>query len=100
MDRGRFQEAVPPELYGQILEASLEGLTLVVRVVEAGIEKGVFACTDAREAACIFWASLNGVLQLMEHPLRREMVGVGEAVLYEATIDTVIKGLKTGPAGE
>lgn len=100
MDRGRFQEAVPPELYQDILEASLEGLTLAVDVVENGIAERVFALADAQKAACVFWASLNGVLQLMEHPLRREMVGVGEAVLYEATIDTVIKGLKTAPAVE
>jgi len=100
MDRGRFQEAVPPELYEEILEASLEGLSLAVRVLEAGIEKGVFACTDAQKAACVFWASLNGVLQLMEHPLRREMVGVDETVLYQSTIHTVIKGLKMAPVVE
>ena len=100
MDRGRFQEAVPPELYEKILETSLKGLTLAVRVVEDGIENGVFACGDPQRAACVFWASLNGGLQLMEHPLRREMVGVDEAVLYESSIDTVIKGLTTAPAGE
>jgi AcrR family transcriptional regulator len=100
MDRGRFQEAVPPELYQEILETSLKGLTLVVRVVEHGIEEGVFACADPQRAACVFWASLNGGLQLMEHPLRRELVGVDEAVLYESSIDTVINGLKTAPAGE
>ena len=94
MDRGRFQEAVPPELYQEILEASLEGLTLAVGVVENGIAEGVFARADAQRAACVFWASLNGVLQLMEHPLRREIVGVDKAVLYESTIDTVIRGLK------
>ena len=94
MDRGRFQEAVPPELYQEILETSLEGLTLAVGVVENGTAEGVFARADAQRAACVFWASLNGVLQLMEHPLRREIVGVDKAVLYESTIDTVIRGLK------
>ncbi|MFO7742086.1 MAG: TetR/AcrR family transcriptional regulator [Anaerolineae bacterium] len=97
MDRGRFQEAVPPELYEEILEASLEGLTLAVRVVERGVRDGVFACVDAEKAACVFWAALNGVLQLMEHSLRREMVGVDERVLYESSVDTVIKGLKVAP---
>lgn len=100
MDRGRFQEAVPSELYEEILEASLEGLSLAVHVLEAGIEKGVFARADAQKAACVFWASLNGVLQLVEHPLRREMVGVDAAVLYQSTIHTVIKGLKMAPVGE
>jgi AcrR family transcriptional regulator len=97
MDRGRFQEAIPPELYEEILAASLEGLNRAVRVVERGIEEGLFTCTDAQKAACVFWASLNGVLQLMEHPLRREMVGVGGQVIYQSSVDTVIKGLKSPP---
>jgi AcrR family transcriptional regulator len=100
MDRGRFQEAIPPQLYQEILEASLEGLTLAVRVVERGCQDGVFACGDARKDACVFWASLNGVLQLMEHPLRREMVGVAEEVLCQASIETLMRGLKTAPPGE
>ncbi|MBS3782853.1 MAG: helix-turn-helix transcriptional regulator [Anaerolineae bacterium] len=98
MDRGRFQEAIPSKLYQEVLEASLEGLTLAVRVVQRGCREGVFARGDAEKDACVFWASLNGVLQLMEHPLRREMVGVAEEVLYQATIDTLIRGLKTAAA--
>jgi AcrR family transcriptional regulator len=100
LDRGRFQEAVPPELYEEILGASLEGLDLAVRVIERGVRDGVFACPDARKAACVFWALLNGVLQLMEHPLRREMVGIDKPLLYESSIDTVIRGLKMAPSGE
>jgi len=99
MDRGRFQDAIPPELYQEILEASLGGLDLAVRVVEWGCRTGMFGCRDPRKAACVFWASLNGVLQLMEHPLRRDMVGVEEDVLYQSTIDTVIRGLKIAPRG-
>ena len=99
MDRGRFQEAIPPELYGEILAASLEGLNHAVHVVKSGIEEHLFTCPDAQKAACVFWASLNGVLQLMEHPLRQEMVGVGEQVLYESSVETVIRGLKSTPSG-
>lgn len=95
MDRGRFQEAIPSQIYQEILEASLEGLTLAVRVVERGCREGVFKCGSAEQDACVFWASLNGVLQLMEHPLRRELVGVREETLHRATIDTLIRGLKT-----
>jgi AcrR family transcriptional regulator len=98
MDRGRFQEAIPPELYEEILAASLEGLNRAVRVVERGIEEGLFTCYDSQKAACVFWASLNGVLQLMEHPLRREMVGVREQVLYRSSMETVIRGLKATPS--
>jgi AcrR family transcriptional regulator len=99
MDRGRFQEAIPSELYEHILAASLEGLNRAVRVVEQGMEEGLFTCSDARNAACVFWASLNGVLQLMEHPLRREMVGVGPQALYQSTVETVIRGLKSTTSG-
>ena len=95
MDRGRFQEAIPSELYEEILAASLEGLNRAVHVVEQGMEEGLFTCPDAQKAACVFWASLNGVLQLMEHPLRREMVGVGRQALYQLSVETVIRGLKS-----
>lgn len=97
MDRGRFQEAIPPKLYQQVLEASLEGLTLAVQVLQRGCREGLFACGHAEKDACVFWASLNGALQLMEHPLRREMVGVPEDVLYQASIEALIRGLKAVP---
>ncbi|HUX75288.1 MAG TPA: TetR/AcrR family transcriptional regulator [Anaerolineae bacterium] len=94
MDRGQFREAVTPEVYQEVLEASLEGLNWAVRAVEQGIEDGVFDCCDARQAAATLWAILNGALQLMEHPLRREMLGVGREALYQAALETVIRGLR------
>jgi len=100
MDRGRFQDAIPVDLYQRILEASLEGLNLAVGVVARGCREGVFACRDPQRAACVFWAALNGALQLMEHPLRRELVGIDEAVLHEASISSGIRALKTAPTEE
>jgi len=97
MDRGRFQDAIPPELYQEVLETSLEGLNLVVGVVARGCREGAFHCRDPQQAACVFWAALNGALQLMEHPLRRELVGVDETVLYEAGIASGIRALETAP---
>lgn len=94
MDRGRFQEAIPPRTYHEILEASLEGLDLVIQAIQQGKEEGLFACCGARRAACVFWATMNGVLQLMEHPLRREMVGVTTEVMYGSALETVIGGLE------
>jgi TetR/AcrR family transcriptional regulator len=94
MDRGRFREAVTPEVYQEVLEASLEGLNWVIRAVEQGIEDGVIHCCDAPQAAATLWATLNGVLELMNHPLRREMVGVGTDVLYRTAMETVIRGLQ------
>jgi AcrR family transcriptional regulator len=94
MDRGHFQETVTPEMYQEVLTASLEGLEMVMRAVQQGIDEGLFRRCDVRQAASIFWATMNGVLQLMEHPLRREMVGMGRGALYRTALDVVIEGLQ------
>jgi TetR/AcrR family transcriptional regulator len=96
-DRGRFREVVPPQVYQQVLEASIEGLNWAVRAVEQGMQDGLFGCCDARQAAAMLLATLNGVLQLMDHPLRREMVGVEREALYEAALEAVIRGLQAAP---
>ena len=97
MDRGRFREAVTPEIYQEVLEASMEGLNWAVRAVEQGVEDGLFRCDDTRQAAATLWATLNGLLELMEHPLRREMVGVKREVLCRTAEDIVISGLRAMP---
>jgi len=95
MDRGQFRETVTPELYQEVLEASMEGLNWVVRAVEQGIEDGMFNRCDVRQAAATLWATLNGALELMEHPLRREILGMEREALYQAALETVIRGLRT-----
>ncbi|MBN1814430.1 MAG: TetR/AcrR family transcriptional regulator [Anaerolineae bacterium] len=94
MDRGRFREVVAPVVYQKVLETSMGGLDWVVRAVEQGIEEGTFGDCDARQAAATLWAAMNGVLELMEHPLRREMVGLKSQALYEVALETVIQGLR------
>jgi len=94
VDRGRFRETVTPQVYQDVLEASLEGVNWVIRAVEQGVRDGLFACCDARQAAATFWAMLNGVLDLMSHPLRQDLVGVSLEVLYRTAMDTVIDGLR------
>ncbi|MFL7792440.1 MAG: TetR/AcrR family transcriptional regulator [Anaerolineae bacterium] len=94
MDRGRFREVVDPVVYRKALEASMEGLGWVVRAVEQGIEGKIFDTCDVRQAAATLWATLNGVLELTEHPLRREMVGLKSKTLYEAALETIIQGLR------
>ncbi len=94
MDRGRFQETVAPEVYRQVQQASMEGLNWVVRAIEQGINEGVFACRDARQAAAALWATVNGALELVEHPLRRELVGMGREALYQMAVEIVIRGLQ------
>jgi AcrR family transcriptional regulator len=97
MDRGRFQEAVAPQVYQEVLQASMAGLNWVVRAVEKGIADGTFDCRDARHAAAALWATVNGALELVEHPLRRELVGMKRETLYQTALETVIRGLQTTP---
>ncbi|HDQ70655.1 MAG TPA: TetR/AcrR family transcriptional regulator [Chloroflexi bacterium] len=93
-DRGKFQESVEPEIYERVLAVSGEGLEWVVRAVQQGVDDGVFGCDDVRAAASILWATMNGVLELMDHPLRREMVGVERKALYQAALETIIRGFQ------
>lgn len=94
MDRGRFRESVTPEVYQEVLAASLDGLEMVMQAVQQGIDEGLFRHCDVRQVASLLWAAMNGVLQLMEHPLRREMVGMEREPLYQAALATVIQGLR------
>ncbi|MEE8307135.1 MAG: hypothetical protein V3R81_07705, partial [Gammaproteobacteria bacterium] len=97
MDRGRFRDSLEPKVYQQVLSTSLEGLDWVARAVQQGVDEGIFHCGDVRLAAGILWATLNGTLELMGHPLRREMVGVEREELYRVAFETLIKGLRAAP---
>ncbi|MDY6878292.1 MAG: TetR/AcrR family transcriptional regulator [Chloroflexota bacterium] len=97
MDRGRFQDSVTPGVYQEVLSASLEGLDWVIKAIRQGIDEEAFPCCDVRLAASTLWAMLNGVLELMNHPLRREMVGTEREALYQTAIETVIQGLQAPP---
>lgn len=94
LDRGRFQRAVPDELYEQVLTRSLRGFHWVIRAVEEGIDQGVFNVAESRQAAAALWASLNGVLVLLGHPLRREMIASDLESLYWTTFDIGLRGLQ------
>jgi hypothetical protein len=41
----------------------------------------------------MLWASLNGVLLLLEHPLRQEILGVPLNVLFDSTLELLLHGL-------
>jgi AcrR family transcriptional regulator len=100
MDRGRFQETVTPEVYQQVLEGSMEVFDVAVRAIEQGIEDELFNCPDPRGAAVVLWATLNGLLELLAHPLRRKMVGIEPESLYEGAFDMLIQSLQTAPDSE
>jgi AcrR family transcriptional regulator len=93
-DRGRFEESISAELYGQVLNQSLQGLGLVSESIEAGAASGDFAVDDPWQAAGSVWAALNGVLVLVAHPMRRQMLRSDIDAMYQATLDLVLRGLK------
>ena len=95
LDRGRFQEAVPAELHEQVLTCSLRGFHWVIRAVQQGVDQGVFDAPEPRQAAAALWASLNGVLVLLGHPLRREMVASDLESLYWTTFEVMLRGLQS-----
>jgi hypothetical protein len=54
---------------------------------------GMFAARDARQAAAVLLAGLNGSLALLSHPIRRSMVATDLPGLYHATLELLLKGL-------
>ena len=94
LDRGKFQEAVPADLYEHVFARSLRGFHWVVQAIQHANDQGVFDVAEPREAAAAFWASLNGVLVLLGHPLRREMIAADLESLYWTTFDTMLRGLR------
>jgi len=94
LDRGKFQEAVPADVYEQTLNRSLQGFHWAIQAVEQGISQGVFNVTEPRQAAAALWASLNGVLVLLAHPLRREIVASDLESLYWTTFEMSLRGLR------
>ena len=92
-DRGRFQESISVDLYNQVLTRSLRGLEWLVRAVEQGRAEAALSVDDSREAASVLWAGLNGVLVLLDHPLRREVVASDLQSLYASMTDVLIAGM-------
>jgi AcrR family transcriptional regulator len=93
-DRGQFQDAVQPEVYQQILTRSVRGLRWVVRAIEQGAAAGDLVVTDAKSAAGMYWAALNGALIIISHPLRRELIEQEVETLYYGVLELMLKGMK------
>lgn len=96
-DRGAFQEGISAERRSQILAASEQALSLVTQAVSDGMALGLFAPGDPRQAAGVLWATLNGALALMAHPMRREMMRADVSRFYHAAFDVCLRGLASGP---
>lgn len=92
-DNGDFDSGLSPERRTQLRVASNCALELVAQAISDGMALGVFAPGDARRAAGILWAALNGALTLMAHPVRRHLIATDIAEFYNATLEVCLKGL-------
>lgn len=99
-DHGRFREHVPVSLYQEIAQRSLSSLHWVEQALEQGRVSDDFAIGDARRAAGVWWASLNGVLFLLDHPLRQEILGIPLETLFDSTTELLLRGMEVHPAAQ
>jgi hypothetical protein len=99
-DRGQFREHVPPSLYQEVTERSLASLRWVEQALEQGRASGQLAVSDSWQMAGVLWASLNGVLLLLEHPLRQEILGMPLNTLFDSTLELLLHGLDAEPAAQ
>lgn len=95
-DRGRLREKLPLELCEEIKARNREAFGWVSKVVEEGIEKGVFSPKDPWLVAGTLWASIHGILILMSIPFRREIMGFSLDEMVHTAIETLLKGLQHG----
>jgi len=70
----------------------------VEQALEQGQASGEFVLASPRQTAGVLWASLNGVLLLLDHPLRREIVGVPLDALFDSTLELLSRGLQATAA--
>ena len=94
LDRGPFEFTIPPALFEEALARSLAAYQLVIQTLQEGMDEGVIGTIEPSQAAALLWASLNGVLVLLGHLLRREMVGSDLEMLYWTTFDVLLRGLR------
>ena len=92
-DGGDISDNVSPQRNQLILAMSNRTLDLVAQTVADGMALGMFAVTDARQAAAVLWAGLNGSLALLAHPIRRTMIQTDLPGLYHATLELLLTGL-------
>ncbi|CAG0968559.1 putative HTH-type transcriptional regulator YfiR [Anaerolineae bacterium] len=93
-DRGQFQATIDPGVYQDVLARSLHGLEWVERAVKQAQAEGVITIENTREAASVLWAGLNGVLVLLSHPLRAQIIATDLESLYCTMTEVLISGLR------
>ena len=92
-DRGQFQASVDPGVYQEVYTRSLQGIEWLERAVKQAQGEGLITVENPREAAGVLWAGLNGVLVLLSHPLRAEIIATDLESLYKTMTEVLIDGL-------
>jgi AcrR family transcriptional regulator len=85
---------LPRELIHDNLEKGRRCFQRIIEVIQQGIDKGIFAAIDPRQAAIAFWGATNGILFLFEDELNKELFGLNVEPLFFYTIDLFIEALK------
>ena len=85
---------LPRELIRDNLEKGRRCFQRIIEVIQEGIDKGIFAAIDPRQAAIAFWGATNGILFLFEDELNKELFGLDVEPLFFYTIDLFIEALK------
>ena len=93
-DRGQFQATmIDPGVYQEVHARSLHGIEWLERAVRQAQAEGLITVENPREAAGVLWAGLNGVLVLLSHPLRAEIIATDLDSLYGTMTEVLIGGL-------
>ena len=93
-DRDQFlRAAIDPEVYQEVHTRSLNGIEWLERAVKQAQTEGLITVENPREAAGVLWAGLNGVLVLLSHPLRAEIIATDLESLYGTMTEVLIGGL-------
>jgi AcrR family transcriptional regulator len=92
-DRGQIQASIDPDIYQEVHTRSLYGIQWLERAVTQAQEEDLITVKNPREAAGVLWAGLNGVLVLLSHPLRAEIIATDLESLYGTMTEVLIDGL-------
>jgi TetR/AcrR family transcriptional regulator len=85
---------LPRELIQDNLDKGRRCFQRFIEAIQQGIDQGIFALVDPRQAAVAFWGATNGILFLFEDELNRELIDIDVEPMFFYTIDLFIDALK------
>jgi len=89
-----LREAVSPEVIEEINRRTGRNFSLAARIVQEGMEAGIYKAGNPREVVDVLWSLLTGLVQLME--IRRNLgLEVGDlADLHRKAFQWIEEGLR------